>query len=116
MKKININIKELLNNISKYANFQPTNESEQILKECIEIFRTNTNNFSDYSKVITDGIEIKTILIEENINPLDWRTDKGEFTRSESDVLYWLNEELANFKAKVQISELLLKELELLNF
>jgi len=115
MKNITINIKDLLSNLVKYSNFQPQTESEQILKECLELFRSKTNNFKDYSTIITDSIEIKSILIEENISPVNWKENKGDFFRSEAEVLYWLNEELKNIKTTEVpiISKLLLKELEL---
>jgi predicted HTH domain antitoxin len=110
-----LKIKELLDNISEYSLFVPKNENEQIIKEAIELIRIQTCNFTDYSKILSKEIELKTYLLEENINPIDWKHDKGELHHTEIKVIQWLYKELQNIENTL-VSDLLLNELELLNF
>ena len=82
----NVSLEEL----KKYYPLDAKDERTTIVSKMLELIREKTVDFTDASGLITEPVDLKTILEKEGIKPAEWQQAKGSIELNEIDTVGWL--------------------------
>jgi hypothetical protein len=92
-------IKTLLQQVEGYEKIMPSSPPEDdpkmtVLHDMVQQVKSQTEGYTNPHKINTENVDVRPILMRENIEPDEWIRHKGKMTRSEIETLKWLIDEL----------------------
>ena len=117
-------IADSLAQLKKYYPVQATDERTTLVGKMLELIREKTKEFTSAAGLISDPVDLKTILEKEGIKPAEWQAAKGSIERSELDTVSWLAGNIARIltpigdaaAARARKAKALLLKIRLMNF
>jgi hypothetical protein len=109
--------------LKKHYPLEAKDERTTIISKMLELIREKTKNFTDESGLITEPVDLKTILEKEGIKPAEWQQAKGSIERTEIDTVGWLAKNITRIispvgdaaKARIRKAKALMLKLQLMN-